>query len=196
MCNHTCIEFVAALATAEEITGKDVLESGSRDVNGSVRPSIEHFSPRSYVGTDLEAGQRVDKICNATELVKTFGAESFDVVVSTEMIEHVEPWREVISNFKRVLRPGGVLYITTRSLGFGYHGYPGDYWRYEIADMQAIFADMEILSLVPDQKEPGVFVKARKPFDFVEKDLTTYSLYSMTTLAREVIPAKAVDNAG
>lgn len=181
MCSPRCTDFVSSVVLPEEITDKAVLESGARDVNGSVRPILEAFKPITYVGTDIESGHRVDQIVNAVDLVKTFGVNSFDVVVSTEQLEHVEDWRVVISNFKQILKPGGVMFITTRSKGFGYHGYPGDWWRYEIADMQAIFADMEILALQPDPFEPGVFMKARKPAKkFKEKNLSEYQLYAIS----------------
>lgn len=185
MCNNDCINWVARVALSSEVTGKDCLESGSRDVNGSVRPIFERLKCASYIGTDIEQGPRVDRICDAVKLVETFGAKSFDIVVSTEMIEHAPHWREVISNFKRLLRPGGTLFITTRSLGFGYHGYPYDYWRYEVSDMEAIFADMENVVVQSDPYEPGVFVKAQRPLKrFKEKDLTDYELYSINELKR------------
>lgn len=181
MCSPRCTDFVSSVVLEEEIKDKAVLESGAQDVNGSVRPILEAFGPIEYLGTDIQAGHRVDQIVDAVNLVDTFGPNSFDVVVSTEQLEHVEDWRAVVSNFKKVLKPGGVMFITTRSKGFGYHGYPGDYWRYEIADMQAIFADMEILALQPDPFEPGVFMKARKPAKkFKEKDLSKYELYAIS----------------
>lgn len=179
MCNRKCLEFVADLITPAEITGKSVLEAGSRDLNGSVRPFIEALTPSRYVGTDILPGKRVDLICDAVDLVREFGVNSFDVVVTTEMLEHVPDWRETVSNLKRVLKPDGVLYITTRSVGFPLHGFPSDYWRYGVGDMQAIFADMEIVALMPDPYEPGVFLKARKPIVFREKDLSGYALYSI-----------------
>jgi hypothetical protein len=75
----------------EEFKGKRVLEVGSKYVNGSVRPLIERFcSPKEYVGVDIEAGKFVDVILSAEKLVEYFGPESFDVVISTEMLEHIQ----------------------------------------------------------------------------------------------------------
>lgn len=38
---------------------------------------------------------------------------SMDVVLVPELLEHVAPWRECLNEFARVLKPGGVLYIST-----------------------------------------------------------------------------------
>jgi SAM-dependent methyltransferase len=132
MCNVACIYFALENLTPEEVEGRTVLEVGSRDVTGSFRKLIERWHPRSYVGVDIEKGQGVDVICAAEKLVQKFGQDKFDIVVSTEMIEHVLDWRAVISNVKQVTRPGGIILVTTRSRGFPYHGYPNDFWRYEV----------------------------------------------------------------
>ena len=47
----------------------------------------------------------------AERLVDYFGPESFDVVVSTEVVEHVLDWRLVINNMKVVLKRGGLFYL-------------------------------------------------------------------------------------
>jgi SAM-dependent methyltransferase len=157
-----------------------VLEVGSKFVNGSVRPLIERFCrPREYVGVDIETGKYVDVVLPAERLVEHFGPESFDVVISTEVLEHVFDWRSVVNNMKAVLKPGGFIYITTRSRGFPYHAFPHDYWRYEIEDMEKIFGDFEIIALEKDWEAPGVFLKARKPKSLSPNDLSRIELYSM-----------------
>lgn len=139
MCNNVCVEFGQTHLTGDRINGKAVIEVGSLNVNGSIRSVVEPFQPRSYLGVDLELGPGVDQVYDAMDLLDRFGFEAFDLLISTELLEHVRDWRTVISNFKRILKPNGTLFITTRSQGFEYHGYPFDYWRYEIHDMQAIF---------------------------------------------------------
>ena len=105
---------------------------------------IEKFcKPNKYVGVDIENGKFVDFIVPAEKLVEFFGINKFDVVISTEMLEHVRDWRIVINNLKEVLKPGGILYITTVSKGFGYHAYPYDFWRYEIEDIKKYFQILE-----------------------------------------------------
>jgi hypothetical protein len=80
---------------------------------------------------------------------------------------------------KAVLKPGGLIYITTCSRGFPYHAYPHDYWRYEIEDMKKIFGDFEIITLEKDWQDPGVFLKARKPTNWSPNDLSQIELYSI-----------------
>jgi len=179
MCNRCCIEFVRHHLGKDDVQGKTVLEVGALDVNGTVRPLVEALGPKEYLGVDIEMGPGVDEICDAHDLLERFGEGRFDVVLSTELLEHVRDWRRVVAGFKRVLKPGGVLLVTTRSMGHPYHGYPSDFWRYEPADMEALFSDFDIEALEPDPVEPGVFLKARKPESFTENALSGHALFAI-----------------
>lgn len=184
MCNPACLQFAISHLTPEEVADKKVIEVGSMNVNGSARSFLETLKPQSYLGVDLAEGPGVDRICDIADLYQRFGKDQFDLVISTELLEHVEDWRGAISNLKAVLKPGGALLITTRSRGFRYHGYPFDFWRYELSDLQAIFSDLQIEALEKDPLSPGVFVKARKPIEFIENDLGDYRLYSIIAKRR------------
>ncbi len=46
-------------------------------------------------------------------LAMSFKENSFDVVVAFEVFEHLTDWRTFLSEIKRVLKPGGLLYIST-----------------------------------------------------------------------------------
>jgi SAM-dependent methyltransferase len=179
MCNVDVVFFAMRSLRPEDVEGRRVLDVGSLDVNGSLRPLIESWRPAEYVGVDIARGPGVDVICSADALVEHFGPARFDVVVSTELIEHIRDWKTAVANIKRVCAPRGWLLITTRSYGFRYHAYPHDYWRYEIDDMRRIFSDCEVLDLMSDPRSPGVFMKARKPEPFVENELGGVELYSI-----------------
>ena len=179
MCNEACIEFGRAILQEEEIRGKSVIEVGSMDVNGSLRPTVEAYGPKRYIGVDFQMGPGVDLVCDANDLLDRFGRDSFDVLISTELLEHVRDWRKVIGNFKNLLKSNGTILVTTRSKGCAFHGYPFDFWRYETTDLQSIFSDFVIECIAKDPTLPGVFLKATKPYPFSEKKLDDHELYSI-----------------
>ena len=150
MCNQACLAYGELHLGEGDVRDRRVIEVGARNVNGSLRGYVEGLGPARYVGVDIEAGPGVDEVCNAEDLVSRFGAESFDVVICTEMLEHVRDWRIVVSNLKRLVAPGGTLLVTTRSIGFPYHAFPWDFWRYENDDMRAIFSDLEVENVESD----------------------------------------------
>lgn len=173
-------EFFHRYTLPEYFAGKYVLEVGSKCVNGSVRPLIERFAkPATYTGIDIEPGEYVDILLGVEKLTQHFGEEAFDVIISTETLEHVIDWRVAVNEMKKALRKGGLLIVTTRSRGFPIHAYPYDTWRYEAEDFMKIFSDMEILQLIKDPEFPGVFMIARKPFNFKPVELSGIPLYSL-----------------
>jgi SAM-dependent methyltransferase len=180
MCDPFVLNFVMRALPQEEITGASVLEVGSRNVNGSAQEFLRPFAGK-YVGIDIEEGEGVDLVLSVHNAARILGKESFDIVLSTEMLEHVEDWRSAISNMKAVVKPGGLIVITTRSIGFAYHEFPGDFWRYEVPDMLRIFDDFDIQKLeAQNPPSPGVFLKARKYLlESPAVDLGAIELYRM-----------------
>jgi SAM-dependent methyltransferase len=179
MCSPACIQFARSHFCVDDIKNKHVLEVGSMDINGSVRMVVESLEPASYLGVDAMEGSGVDELCNVEDLIRRYGKESFEVVIATEMLEHVLNWRVALSNLKNILKPNGVLLLTTRSQGFPYHGFPYDFWRFGIDDMAIILSDLSMEIIERDPEAPGVFVKAHKPEPFHEKNLEGHRLYSI-----------------
>jgi SAM-dependent methyltransferase len=179
MCNPACMRFAENTLREAELRGKEVLEVGSLNVNGSIRSLITPFQPLSYLGVDVTHGPGVDAICDIHELIRRYGRDRYDVVICTELLEHLKDWRSAISNLKNILKEDGVLLVTTRSKGFPYHGYPDDFWRYDEDDLRIIFSDFFIEHLMSDPSSPGVFLKARKRAPFIEVPIDSHRLYSV-----------------
>lgn len=165
------LQWFSTALTRADIAGRAVLEVGSYDVNGSVRPIVEAHGPTVYVGVDQSDGPGVDRVVPCADLVAVFGPGAFDVVISTEMLEHVVDWQGCVAQLCEVLIAGGLLVLTTRSPGFPYHPFPIDVWRYPLGVMARIVetAGLKVRELVPDpgRGSPGVFVIAVKPADWI-----------------------------
>src|SRR6516225_3977772 len=169
------LAFARRQLTPAHITGARVLEVGAYDVNGSVRPYAESLMPDCYVGVDIADGPGVDIVCDCEQLTAVLGGD-WDVVICTEMLEHVQNWRTCMRELVAALAPCGYLLLTTRSPGFPYHGFPGDFWRFTRADMRAIIdgLGLEVISIADDDPQtPGVLVFAKKPRR-KPKDRTTH----------------------
>ena len=158
------------------VKGKQVIEVGAVDINGSCRQWIVSQLPSSYIGTDMQEGPNVDVVCTGEELPDRVGIESQDLLICTEVLEHVEDWYWFLESIWSVIKPGGILLLTTRSPGFPLHNYPADWWRFTVRDMLTIFEDQEILTITADPtSDPGVGVIIRKK----DNALTAVRAYSM-----------------
>ena len=68
----------------------------------------------------------IDIVSNADQI--PMADNSVDVILSIEVFEHVEDLTACISECNRLLKPGGILYVTMPFL-FHIHGDPHDYRR-------------------------------------------------------------------
>lgn len=164
MCHSSVISWAAEAITPEMVAGVDVLEVGSYNVNGSVRGSIEAHQPATYIGADISAGPGVDIVSDVADIPAVY-PEGFGLVVTTEMLEHVQDWRTSMTALAILVKPGGTLALSTRSPGFPYHAYPDDHWRYPVDTMKQILEalNLHVQVCIPDPEAPGVFAIATKP---------------------------------
>lgn len=188
MCDRNCLDFGIKYIEQSDIADKDVLEVGSYNVNGSLRGDAMRFEPRQYIGIDIAEGLGVDIVCDTNDMLVRFGENSFDTIISTCALEHIAGWRKAISNMKRVCKPGGIILLAVPS-AWPYHACPFDYWRYSEQNIKEIFSDFEILVLYEYPKDGDmrvVYLKARKPPVFAEKDISEYDVKSVNTRDRPV----------
>jgi len=133
-------DFVAThAATLEPVA---VLEMGSHDVNGGVRPLFP--SAEEYHGIDIAPGPGVDEVADAAEWRSP---SRFDVVVSTEVLEHAPRWSAVVVNGWDALTPGGTLLVTCATDPRAPHS-AIDGWDVRQGEWYANVAPLEMLSLV------------------------------------------------
>lgn len=85
--------------------GVRVLDVGSLDINWNNRYLFRNLD---YTGIDIGEWPNVDVVCDA----KDFDWDPYDVVISTEMLEHNKFAKESVQNMVRLLKSGGLLLIT------------------------------------------------------------------------------------
>jgi len=108
----------------EYFNGKDVLDCGSLDINGNNRYLFENCN---YLGIDICEGKNVDVVVSIDDFNPS---RSFDVVISTEMLEHNENWFQSLRNMVYMTKFGGLLIFTAAGTNRPVHGtathYPQD----------------------------------------------------------------------
>lgn len=115
----------------------NVIDVGSLDINGNNRGL---FSKSHYVGIDVENGDNVDVVGAAHEVIEGIErlvepnytwnphlhrieqGKKFDVVISTEALEHDKYWDKTLQSMYDKLRSGGLLLITCAGNGRAEHG--------------------------------------------------------------------------
>ena len=103
------------------------------------------FPNRVTLDVAPRVGISVDIVADAHDLHMIPDA-SFDVVLCTEVLEHLHTPAKAIGEFHRVLRPGGLLVLTTRFI-YPLHDVPGDYYRYTKYGLQHLLREWDVLEL-------------------------------------------------
>ena len=106
-----------------------VYEFGSFKVPGQeqladLRPL---FQGLTYVGTDMRPGPGVDLIINLEKI--PFQDNSIGTAICIDTLEHVQDVKQAVNEMHRVLKPGGLIIISS-VMNFPIHDHPSDYWRF------------------------------------------------------------------
>ncbi len=131
-----------SLAAAIDRTLGDRRDLDVLDIGCGAKPYLPLFAPlaRSYRGLDAVPGPYVDDVGPAETL--PYADASFDAVVCTQVYEHLDDPAAATAEIHRVLRPGGVAFVSTHGV-FLYHPDPPDsdrdYWRWTHAGLRRLF---------------------------------------------------------
>ena len=158
-------------AAGERMQGK-ILENGC-----GVGMYVEHLAPLggTVIGLEYdferatEARSRSSTILNAAGEFVPFAASTFDLILSHEVIEHVQDDRAAVHEMIRVLKPGGriVLFCPNRGYPFETHGI---YWK-----AKYYFGNKLFVNYLPrtwrDKLAPHVRVYSTKDLEKLFADL-------------------------
>jgi len=108
MCHKTQVEWCLKIKKEypDYFYNKRVLDIGSLDVNGTNR---DLFKKCDYVGLDVIEGKNVDVVCVAHEY---YPKELFDVVLSTNALEHDIYYKLTLKKMVEILKPNGLMFVS------------------------------------------------------------------------------------
>jgi SAM-dependent methyltransferase len=120
------------------------------DIGAQNGPYAALFPNR--LALDIQRGSGVQVLADAQALGIATGV--FDVVLCTEVLEHLPEPQKAIDEMFRVLRPGGTLLLTTRFL-FPIHDAPHDYFRFTKYGLRHLLRGFEIVELQEETDSVG-----------------------------------------
>lgn len=112
------------------------------------------FTHCRYLSMDLAIGETAWNYANLDSFARLdqlpLADDCLDAVLCTQVLEHLEWPRESLAEFRRVLKPGGSLYLTA-PMAQAEHQAPYDFFRYTSFGLRAICADagLRITHLAP-----------------------------------------------
>ncbi len=123
------------------------------------------FPGKRYIKQDIQDFDPscIDVVCDICDM-KPISDESIGLVLNLESLEHLPYPQKAIDEIYRVLKPNGLLILTT-VMHFKIHRVPKDYWRFTPEGLELLLRRFKILdcTLEGDIKRPkGVWVTARK----------------------------------
>lgn len=106
-------------------------------------PYYRHlFNPQAierYDVFDVQAGPQVT-IVGDIQSCPAIADNTYDVIVCTQVLEHIANPFLAVNELHRMLKPGGIILLTVPS-SYPYHAAPRDYWRYTRDSLQLLFGE-------------------------------------------------------
>lgn len=97
------------------------------------------FPNAEYVRADIEGTPNIDVVIDTSsnESSLPIGDESFDIILSSQVLEHVSRPEAYLQECWRLLRPNGRLILTTHGF-FEDHGCPFDFFRWTSDGLRSV----------------------------------------------------------
>jgi len=87
-----------------------------------------------YLGVDLEMNPKAEHHIDFDSKT-TLPDNHADIILSNQVLEHVDSPSGYLQEALRILKPGGTIILTTHGYWF-YHPTPNDYWRWTSAGLR------------------------------------------------------------
>ena len=149
-----------------------VLEVGSKDY-GNTQDFRGLYRDHEYIGVDMAPGKNVDVVINLADGTAPLKDQHFALIVCCSVLEHVQkPWI-FADHLVRLLRPGGVLFISVPWV-WRWHPYPDDYFRFSWRGVMSLFPDLAWGNICYSTSLANEFVPIVPGAEGVDDRMATY----------------------
>ena len=166
--NYVFQRSILAYYKAAELVSGDVLEIGTGMGYGVevVAPSAER-----YITIDKSRAYNVELPANAEFREMTvppldFDDESFDYVISFQVIEHIKNDKEFVAEVSRILRKGGKFIVSTPNAPMSLTRNPWHIREYTAEELKTLlsanFSDIEMMGVGGNEKIMEYYVANRR----------------------------------
>jgi SAM-dependent methyltransferase len=152
-----------------------IFEFGSLQVSepkefSDIRP---FFNKKKFVGCDIRNGPGVDLILDLHDI--KLPSESVGTVIILDTLEHVEYPRKALKEIHRILKPNGILIITS-VMNFKIHEFPHDFWRFTPQGFESLLNHFQnkFVGFAGDEEFPHTVVGLASKKSFNKEFLTEF----------------------
>jgi len=119
-------KFVMGVVEKYDKKGKKLL-----DIGAERSPYKKYFKKLKYYSQDIKQNKvkTVDYVGDLNKGLKNIKSESFDYILCTQVLEHLQKPDKAFKEFYRILRSNGKLFLTTNFF-YQIHMIPNDYYRF------------------------------------------------------------------
>jgi SAM-dependent methyltransferase len=122
--------------------GAVIFDIGSKDARGAYAFGTPPKNAR-IVCVDIEPGAGVDLVADAHDMHMVPDG-SIDCVITVSTLEHVRYPQRVVKEIFRILKPGGVVYVSVPFI-FPFHSDPHDNYRFSADGVRILCEDFECI---------------------------------------------------
>jgi len=127
------------------------------DIGGRYQPYRRLFDTKAcrYIACDVTRTELVDVVGNGESL--PFGAETFDVVVATQVFDYFAQPHKAAEQIRTVLKPGGWLMMSVASVAPRFRD--DEYWRFTPKGIRGVLSDFSRVTIVPELTSIGGVIR-------------------------------------
>lgn len=175
---YPVLHFIRERAMPLMKPGMKVLDAGSgREHEQLLRTELIATGATLHT-CDFCAGPGVDFVADVSDL--PFEEGSYEIVLSTQVLEHVKDPQKVVQEMARVLKPGGQLFLTTPQSS-PLHNLPYNFFNFTNLGLRLLFENAG-LEVTKEEPQGGYYILLAYQLNWFVREVKRSSLPSVLKL--------------